>query len=115
LAVWLDSAKKRQAGGYVRAPPQRSEVMPTKATYFRCDECKSLFEDKLNAEICEERHEGKRRAVKATIGRNRSTPELRAFWDHAEACAAKIATWPDWKKASINYDQPGVRRKGAKP
>jgi hypothetical protein len=33
--------------------------------------------------------------------RNMSTPETRRFWEHAERCAAKVATWPEWKKGGV--------------
>jgi hypothetical protein len=42
------------------------------------------------------------------IIRDRSTPERQAFWAHAERCAADVRTWPDWRKAGVNYEPPGV-------
>jgi hypothetical protein len=82
--------------------------MATRTVHYRCDDCSMLHDAEIDAELCEEKHESERNRRDMKIGRNRSTPEGRAFWDHVEKCSAEVATWPDWKKASINYEQPGV-------
>ncbi len=46
--------------------------------------------------------------MRRLIYRDRSTPESRAFWEHAETCARDVATWPDWRKAGVTYEQPGL-------
>ena len=42
------------------------------------------------------------------IGRNLSTPENRAFWAHVDKCVAEVATWPAWKRAGVDSEQPGT-------
>jgi hypothetical protein len=37
------------------------------------------------------------------LQRNLSTPESRAFWEKAERTGAEVESWPDWKRAGINY------------
>lgn len=42
------------------------------------------------------------------IIRNRSDEAGRAFWDSAEMSAQGVQEWPDWKKAGVTAEQPGV-------
>ncbi len=42
------------------------------------------------------------------IKRNLSTPEARAYWAHAEECAAEVRTWPASKRAGINVSDRRV-------
>jgi hypothetical protein len=42
------------------------------------------------------------------IIRNRSDEAGRAFWDSAEMSAKGAQEWPDWKKAGVTAEQPGV-------
>jgi hypothetical protein len=42
------------------------------------------------------------------IIRNRSDEAGRQFWDSAEMSAQGVQEWPDWKKAGVTAEQPGV-------
>lgn len=41
-------------------------------------------------------------AAEKAIRRNESTPEGKAFWQHARQCADECEGWPDSKRAGIN-------------
>lgn len=39
--------------------------------------------------------------ARSALGKNLSTPTTRAFWAHAEHVAAKVRTWPAWKRVGV--------------
>lgn len=49
------------------------------------------------------------------IIRNRATPEGRAFWDSALRSAKEVRNWPDWKKAGVTAEPPGILPHEAAP
>jgi len=44
----------------------------------------------------------------AKIIRNMTSETGRAFWDSAKKSAEGVRDWPEWRKAGITVEQPGV-------
>ena len=55
------------------------------------------FKDRYTGKYTDWREHEKQKSRK--IKRNLSTPENRKMWEHAEAVAGEVRTWPDWKRA----------------
>jgi hypothetical protein len=46
--------------------------------------------------------------MRKKIIRNLASESGRAFWDSARKSAEGVRDWPDWKKAGVTAEQPGV-------
>ncbi len=46
------------------------------------------------------------------INRNESTPDGKAFWDHARECASEVANWPESKRALFSAEEQGATDAG---
>jgi hypothetical protein len=49
------------------------------------------------------------------IIRNVSDEAGRAFWDSARKSAEGVRDWPEWKKAGITAEQPGIKDAAPSP